>query len=233
LSLPRWLSARAAVTVAALAVVAAAGSHVSAQTSAREVYTCTDDKGQRRVSERLIAECSDREQRVLNRDGSLKRVVPPTLTADERAEREAAERKASEERSALADAVRRDRNLKARFPNETAHNRAREGSLEAVRVALRASEQRVKELEAERKPLTQEAEFYRGRAMPARLKQQIEATETSIAAQRELIQTQEAELGRINRIYDQELEHLRKLWNGARPGSIGPMSVAGSVAPAP
>src|SRR6185369_1475989 len=114
---------------ATLAVVAAAGSHVSAQTSAREVYTCTDDKGQRRVSERLIAECSDREQRVLNRDGSLKRVVPPTLTADERAEREAAERKASEERSALADAVRRDRNLKARFPNETAHNRAREGSL--------------------------------------------------------------------------------------------------------
>jgi len=234
LSLPRWLSGCAAVTVAALAVAIVAGSRAWAQAqSAREVYTCIDDRGQRRVSERPIAECSDREQRVLNRDGSLKRVVPPTLTPDERAEREAAERKASEERAALADAVRRDRNLKARFPNEAAHNRAREGSLESVRVAMRASEQRIKELEAERKPLTQEAEFYRGRAMPARLKQQIEAAETSIAAQRELIQTQEAEVVRINRIYDQELEHLRKLWNGARPGSIGPMSVAGSLGPTP
>jgi hypothetical protein len=231
LSLPRWPSARAAVTVAALAVIAGAGSPVSAQNSqgAREVYTCTDAKGQRRVSERPIVECLDREQRVLNRDGSLNRVVPPTLTPDERAEREAAERKAAEERAALADAVRRDRNLKARFPNEAAHNRAREGSHEPVRMAMRASEQRIKELEAERKPLAQEAEFYRGRAMPARLKQQMEANETSIGAQRELIQTQEAELGRINRMYDQELEHLRKLWNGARPGSI----VAGSVNPAP
>lgn len=231
MSLPRWPSARAAVTVAAAAMVAGTSAPVAAQNSpsAREVYTCTDAKGQRRVSERPIVECLDREQRVLNRDGSLNRIVQPTLTPDERAEREAAERKAEEERAALADAVRRDRNLKARFPNEAAHNRARQGSLEPVRLAMRASEQRIKELEAERKPLAQEAEFYRGRPMPARLKQQMEANETSIAAQRELIQTQEAELVRINRIYDQELDHLRKLWNGARPGSI----VAGPVTTAP
>lgn len=193
------------------------------------IYTCTDDKGAKRTSDRPIAECSDREQRVLNKDGSLKRLVPATLTAEERTEREAADRKASDERAAMADAVRRDRNLKARFPNEAAHNRARLSSLESVRVALRASEQRIKELEGERKPIAEEAEFYRGRPLPARLKQAIEANETSIAAQRELIGTQEAELVRINRIYDQELDHLRKLWSGARLGSIGPVSVAGPV----
>jgi hypothetical protein len=236
LSLSRWLSARAAAPTAVAVALAGVLLPAAAQTQpagSQGVYTCTDDKGQRRVSERPIPECFDREQRVLNRDGSLKRVVPPTLTPEERAEREAAERKANEERAALADAVRRDRNLKARFPNEGAHNRARESSLEGVRVAMRASEQRIKELMAERKPLTQEAEFYRGRALPARLKQQIEANETSIAAQRELIQTQEAELVRVNRMYDQELEHLRKLWNGARPGSLGPMSVAGAPKTAP
>lgn len=190
------------------------------------IFTCVDSKGNRRTSDRPIAECSDREQRELNKDGSIKRIIPPTLTAEERAEREAAERKAAEERSAYADSVRRDRNLKARFPNEAAHNRARDAALEAVRASMRASEKRIKELEAERKPLKEEAEFYRGRKMPARLRQQIEANETSIAAQRELIQNQEAELVRINRLYDAELAHLRKLWNGAQPGSIGPISVA-------
>jgi hypothetical protein len=45
-----------------------------------------------------------------------------------------------------------------------------------------------------------------------------------VAAQRELIQTQEAELLRINRIYDLELEHLRKLWKGMPPGSISLVS---------
>ena len=188
------------------------------------IYTCVDDKGTRRTSDRPIAECFDREQRVLNVDGSVKRIVPPTLTLEERAEREAAERKAAEERAALNDAVRRDRNLKARYPNEAAHQRAREAALEVVRVSMRTSEQRVKELQVERKPLAEEAEFYRGRSMPARLKQQLEANDTSVAAQRDLIQTQEAELARINRIYDAELEHLRKLWNGARPGSINLVS---------
>lgn len=188
------------------------------------IYTCTDDKGIRRTSDRPIAECIDREQRVLNADGSLKRVVPPTLTPEERAERDVAERRAAEERAALNDAVRRDRNLKARFPNEAAHQRAREAALEVVRAGMRTSQQRIKELDAERRPLTEEAEFYRGRPVPGRLKQQIEANETSVAAQRDLIQTQEAELQRINRIYDAEREHLRKLWNGARPGSISLVS---------
>jgi hypothetical protein len=188
------------------------------------IYTCIDDKGQKRISERPIAECTDREQKVLNRDGSLKRIVPATLTAEERVEREAADRKAAEERAALNDAVRRDRNLKARFPNEAAHQKAREAALEVVRASMRTSQQRIKELETERKPLASEIEFYRGRSVPARLKQQIEANDTSVAAQRDLIQTQEAELVRINRIYDSELEHLRKLWNGARPGSISLVS---------
>lgn len=227
----RWpgaaLGCRALVTVClAGAAAAPLWAQSPSASQAAGIYTCIDDKGKPRTADRPIAECSDREQRVLNKDGSLKRIVPPTLTAEERAEREAAERKAADEKAAYGDAVRRDRNLKARFPNEAAHNRARQGSLEVVRSSLRASEQRIKELEAEHKPLAEEAEFYRGRALPARLKQQIEANETSIAAQRELMQTQEAELVRINRIYDVELEHLRKLWNGARPGSV---SVAGPV----
>jgi len=195
-----------------------------AQTNGGGIYTCVDDHGKQLRSDRPIAECNDREQRVLNKDGSLRSIRQATLTADERADREAKERKDAEERAAYNDAVRRDRNLKNRFPNEAAHNKARESALESVRVAMRASQQRMKELEVERKPLLEEAEFYRGRALPSRLRQQLEANETSQAAQRDLIQTQEAELVRINRIYDLELQHLRKLWNGAAPGSISLVS---------
>jgi hypothetical protein len=219
----------AALGAALAGVVADAAAQANAS-SVVGIYTCIDDKGLKRTSDRPIAECSDREQRVLNKDGSLRRIVPATLTPDERAEREAAERKAAEERAAMNDAVRRDRNLKARFPNEAAHTRAREASLEVVRAGMRGSAQRIKELDAERKPLTEEAEFYRGRPLPARLKQQIEANETSVGAQRELMQTQESELGRINRIYDNELEHLRKLWSGARPGSVSLVSAPAAQA---
>lgn len=188
------------------------------------IYTCIDAQGRRLTSDRPIPDCNNREQRVLNRDGSVQRVVPPTLTADERAEREAAERRADVARAAQADAVRRDRNLVARFPNEAAHRKSREAALDTVRLAMKATELRVRELAAERKPLLDEAEFYKGRPMPGRLKQQFDANDAGVDAQRQAAATQEAELVRINKLYDLELERLRQLWAGARPGSLPPVA---------
>ena len=189
------------------------------------IYSCVDAQGRRLTSDRPIADCGNREQRVLNRDGSVQKVIPPTLTAEERAEREAAERRAELARAAQADAVRRDRNLVARFPNEAVHHKAREAALDTVRLAMKATELRVRELAAERKPLLDESEFYRGRPLPARLKQQLDANDAGVDAQRQAAATQGAELVRINKLYDDELDRLRRLWAGAAPGSLGPAPV--------
>lgn len=194
------------------------------------IYSCVDAQGRRLTSDRPIPECVNREQRVLNRDGSVQRVLQPTLTAEERAEREAAQRKADQARSTLADSVRRDRNLLSRYPNETLHHKAREAALDTVRLAIKATELRMKELAAERKPLQDEAEFYAGRQIPARLKQQLDANDAVVAAQRQSATNQELELARVNRLYDAELERLRRLWAGAAPGSLPPTEVAVSPA---
>lgn len=190
--------------------------------SAAGIYTCIDSQGRRLTSDRPIPDCSSREQRVLNRDGSVRQVIPPTMTAEERAERDAAERRAEVARAAQADSVRRDRNLVARFPDEAAHRKAREAALDTVRLAMTSTEQRVRELATERKPLLDEAEFYKGRPMPARLKQQFDANDAGVDAQRQSAATQGAELVRINKLYDLELDRLRQLWAGARPGSLPP-----------
>lgn len=195
----------------------------AAPASAGGIYTCVDDQGRRLTSDRPIPACVAREQRVLNRDGSLRQIVPPTLTAEERYEREATERRAALARAAQADAVRRDRNLITRYPNEAAHARAREAALDTVRAAMKTTEERQRELAAERKPLLEEAEFYKGRNLPLRLKQALDANDGAVEAQRGAALTQEAELVRINRLYDAELAHLRKLWAGAQPGSLGPL----------
>lgn len=217
-AMPAWLVMLALGSTAALAQ--AGGDSGPAGPG---IYTCVDDKGNKLTSDRPIPACIAREQRVLNRDGSLRRIVPPTLSADERAEQEAIERRAAMARAAQADAVRRDRNLMARFPNEAAHRKAREAALDTVRVAIKATEQRQAELSAARKPLEDEAEFYKGRPLPLRLKQAIDANDAAVDAQRSAAQNQEAEMVRINRLYDNELAHLRQLWGGAQPGSIGPV----------
>lgn len=217
-----------------LALLCAAGAAPAQQkASGPGIYSCVDDRGNRITSDRPIAECVAKEQRVLNKDGSLKGVRPPTLTADERAEQEAKERKEAEARAAQADAVRRDRNLKARYPNEETHNKAREAALDSVRLAIRNSELRLKDLIAERKPLMDEAEFYVGRTMPLKLRQQIDANDAATEAQKAAMTNQQAELVRINRIYDIELERLRRLWAGAMPGSLGPTERVAGPASAP
>lgn len=187
------------------------------------IFTCTSAAGRRLTADRPIAECLDREQRVLNRDGSLRMVLQPSLTADERAALEEAERRKVQERIARQDAIRRDRNLLARYPNEAAHERARQAALESVRDSILASQKRVAELEKERKPLVSETEFYAGKPLPAKLKNQIGEVDASLQAQQQLLVTQQAEVGRINALFDAELVRLRKLWGGAEPGSLGPL----------
>ena len=196
------------------------------------IYSCVDASGKRLTSDRPIAECATRDQRVLNPDGSVRKVLPPTPTADERAEQEARERQAAAARSAQQDAVRRDRNLTTRFPNEAAHTKARVAALDDVRKAVQLSERRVALLAAERKPLIDEAEFYIGKPLPAKLKQQLDANDATTEAQRTLIQNQQAEVVRINALFDAELARLRKLWAGAPAGSMGVLTTTATTATA-
>jgi len=196
------------------------------------IYTCTDANGKKLTSDRPIIECNSREQRVLNSDGSVKQVRPPTLTSDERSEAEARERDAAAEQSRRLEAIRRDRNLLARFPNEAAHRKARVAALDDVNKAVRASEARLTALAAERKPLTDEAEFYIGKPLPAKIRTQLDANDAAVDAQRSLVQNQRLEVIRIDALYDAELERLKKLWSGAQPGSMGVIaSKAASAAP--
>lgn len=203
----------------------------SAWAAAAPIYSCIDANGKKLTSDRPIAECANRDQKLLNADGSVRKVVPPTPTADENAEAEIAERRAVAERAARQDAIRRDRNLMVRFPNEAAHRRAREAALDDVRKAVRNSEERLKLLAAERKPLLDEAEFYPDKQLPTKLRQALDANDAAVEAQRTLVQNQQAEITRINALFDAELERLKQLWGGAQPGSMGalPASRPGSA----
>ncbi len=204
-----------------LALGAAAAQAQTAKAQGAPIFTCVTADGRKLTSDRLIIECNDREQRILNSDGSLRAVVPAAMSPEERVAQEARQRKLAQERAAKADAVRRDRNLMLRYRDEAAHQAARDAALDDIKKAMGNSERRIEELAKERKPLLDEAEFYKGKPLPAKLKQQLDGNDAAVQAQRELIENQKVELVRVNKLYDQELARLRKLWAGAPPGSLG------------
>lgn len=195
------------------------------------IYTCTTADGRKLTSDRPIPECTSREQRVLNPDGSQRATLPPFLSPEERAAKEAADRRTAAERIAQQDAIRRDRTLMQRYPTEAVHQRARNSALDDANKAMRISERRIKDLGQERKPLLDEAEFYKGRPLPGKLKQALDANDAGVEAQEVLIENQKAEIVRINTRFDAELARLRKLWAGATPGSMPPLGELPKSAP--
>jgi len=200
-----------------------AGWAVQAQTSGpAKIYSCVTADGRRLTSDRPIAECKTREQTVHRSDGTVRDRLPPAMSPEEKAAAELQERELAAKRSALADAARHDRNLMTRFKARAQHDLARQAALDDLVKATDLSERRLSDLAKERKVLDEEAEFYKGRTMPAKLKQKFDVNDTAVEAQKLFIEQQTAERVRVNRRYDLELARLEKLWAGAAPGSLGP-----------
>jgi len=201
---------------------------VLAQASAQGIYTCVDAKGRNLTADRPIAECLDREQRELSPGGAVKRKIGPVLTAEERAAQEEKARKAAEERSRLAEEIKRERALLARYPDKAAHDKERATALVAAYDAIPAAKKNTSELAAQRRKLDTELEFYKGdmSKAPAQLKRQIEENQQHAQAQERFIANQDNEKKRINARFDEELAKLRQLW-AQRP--VAPVAAAGAA----
>jgi hypothetical protein len=193
------------------------------------IYTCIDAKGRRLTSDRPILECVDREQKELNASGTVKRIVPPSLTGPERAALEERERKLAEERQRQEEDKRMRRALLTRYPNPAVHDAEREKALKTASDAITSGQRRIAELHEERKKLATEAEFYKDPAKwPAKLKRQVEQNEQETASQQRYIVTQQEEKKRIDKRFDEELERLKVLWaqaQGTTAASAAPASV--------
>jgi len=171
------------------------------------IYTCVDARGRKLTSDRPIPECSDREQSVLNPSGTVRAIVPPTLTGPERAALEARQRREAEER-------RRERALLVRYPNRAMHDKERQEALDSIAVVRQAAINRVRELQRQRRELDAELEFYARdpSKVPPSLRRLVEDNDKSMAVQERFILDQEAEIARVNARFDEELVRLQQLW---------------------
>lgn len=185
-----------------------------AQSAPQGIYTCIDAKGRTRTSDRPIAECADREQRLLNPSGSVRGVVGPTLTGPERAALEARQRREAEVRAREAEEKRRERALLVRYPNRSVHDKERAEALAQIGVVRKAALHRVTELQRERKALDTELEFYAQdpTKVPPSLTRLVDENARSLEVQQRFIADQEAEMARVNARFDEELLRLQPLW---------------------
>ena len=181
---------------------------------AQGIYTCVDAKGRKITSDRPIPDCLDRAQQELSPQGTVKRVLGPTLTAQERAVQDEKEKAALELRLQAQEEKRRDKAVLARFPNPAAHDKERSQVLEQIDEVIKSAVKRTVELAEQRVAINAEYEFYKkdpSKAPPA-LKRRLEENDNNIAVQHRFILEQDAGKRRVNQRFDEELGKLKALW---------------------
>ena len=178
-------------------------------------YSCRDAHNQLQFSAvKDSPACIGRTQRELNGDGSLHRIIHPKLTDEEQAILDKCLERADLEAQEIKDLKR----LRAKYPNETSLRKDHDRRVEDIKQRIARSEERIAKLLVERKPLTDDAEFYPGKKnMPLDLQRKLDASDASIAAQKDLLRTQQQELADFETQFSDQLDQLKKLWTSGVP----------------
>lgn len=192
-------------------VVAAATSAGVPGQGTGGIFTCKGPRGEALTSDREITGCAG-EQIERNRDGSLKRIVPPPKTEDEKAADEERLRLSEQQRMEQRVQRRKENALQRLYPDQDTLQKARQRELAPTVAAIQVAQSRTQDLMKVRKGLSDNAEFYPKGPLPARLQADLDANDAALAAQKQLQQNLQDELKRINANFDNDLTLLRMLW---------------------
>jgi hypothetical protein len=208
-------TSRHIAAVALASAFAALGAPaVHAQGNAQSIYTCIDSKGRRITSDRPIVDCLDREQQRLGKTGTVREVIPPSYTREEREKLEAQRRAEAEKEARIQEEKRRDRALLVRYPNQAVHDKERQEALLQIDEVISAVNKREVALVAQRKDIDTEFEFYSSdpNKAPMWLKRKREDNEKQMEVQKRFLADQIQEKQRVNARFDEELVKLKQLW---------------------
>ena len=205
-----------------------AATWAASSAMAQSIYTCTDAKGRKITSDRPVADCVDRTQQELTPQGTVKRVMGPTLTAQERAAQDEKDKAAMELRLQAQEEKRRNRAILARYPDQASHDMQRGQALALIDEVVKAAARRSVELGGQRVSINADFEFYKKDTSkaPAALKRRLDENNSGIAIQQQFIAEQDLEKRRINQRFDEELAKLKTLWATAGVPVSSPQNLA-------
>jgi hypothetical protein len=198
----------------AMAIISMIGSALAQAPSLRPggYFLCKDANNRTITSDSVPPECANREIREHGRDGSLRRVIEPPLTAEQRRQREEQEKIKADEQAARATAKRRDSVLIQAYRSEESIEAARARALADPLAVLKVDQERMDAIKKEHgialSQLTDFEKKYPGGKLPFNLQRNLEDLAQRLQQQGILILRREEEVSRINARFDQD----KKRW---------------------
>jgi hypothetical protein len=182
--------------------------------------------------DKIPAECSGVQIRELRPDGSLKRVIPPPLAEEQKAQRDHKEK----ERQACIDMNRRqhdlDENLLDTYEHEEDLQEARYRAVGDQLQVVDHANARMKEILKDGMDLAEQAMFYQSpNRKPDELQRNRAVNSRLERDQLHVIEGAVAEIGRINETYDARLKRYRAVVSRTAEMPCDPAKYATPPAP--
>ena len=200
--------------------------------AAGNLYCCNDPASGRQVcADQLPVQCRGHAYRILDANANLIREVEAPLTPEQKLLRAADARRKKQEDEAILEQRRKDQALLDTYSSYEDISRAQQRAEQEVVQAIRNAEAKVAEVRRIRKKYENEAEFYKGKTLPADVSKGLREADFEINAQNELITAKQREMGLIKGKYDADRRRYQELTASPAPRRAWPEVGAGGADP--
>jgi hypothetical protein len=169
-----------------------------------KMYKCKDKQGNTYYTDRPPRECLGKEMEELSKRGTVLKKYEAALTPEERAEREAEEKRKKEQEAQAREEKRKDQALLNTYSSVKDIEVGRERALKQVEQSSKAIEQRIAAAQKRAKKLESEKEFYVKKPLPKKLTDDIKNNEMDIKVQQDALAAKQKERDEINAKYDED-----------------------------
>lgn len=180
---------------------------------AQAKITCCDVEGKRTCGDPMPLQCYNKAKTEIGKGGVAKEIEAP-LTPEQREAREKAEALKKEEEKRIAEQQRRDMALLASYTSEKEIDAARNRAIADIEKNATQAKNRLDAAQKKKAKLDQEREFYKGKALPPALDQQVTDNESEVAAQQKILDQKDLDIKEVNKRYDEDKARFTKLKAG-------------------
>jgi hypothetical protein len=205
----RMVHSLIAKLTAACALALAASGPVLADT-----FECVGADGKTHVGQPVPPECIGRATYRITSDGRKILVDPGALTPEQQAKKDAEKKIKDEEEKRRLECQRRDKALVTTYTKAEDIDVARDRALQQATDAITGTRQHIADTQALQIKLRKDADAYKGKKIPAELKQQIDEADRDIGNNQLLVVTQRKELDGIRERYAAEKKRYLEITTG-------------------
>lgn len=178
---------------------------------AGKALCCVNAQGRNVCGDILPLECYGRAYREMNDRGMTLRQIEAPLTPEQRAQREREIERKKKEEAAAQEEKRRNAALLNTYATERDIDFMRDHTLEPVIAALKETEAKQGEARKRKQHLEGEMEFYKKKAPPASLKDQIKTNENDIKVLSAQMEAKVQEVEQIRARFSEERQRFNQL----------------------